>query len=82
MGGKDLKYQKIMPGEVLTYFNPGQIVFFRRAKCYGGGWWMGITHENSFEFIFDHPIRMYDGLIWLVNRNKKPQPSPDDFKLE
>lgn len=82
MGGKDANYQQVMEGEELPHFVPGGMVFFQRARKYGAGYWFGYTHVDGFEFIVDHPIRVYDGLIWLVNRNKSPQPSPDDFKLE
>ena len=82
MGGKDSKYQTVYAGESLVRFVPGEMVFFQRAKIYGGGWWLGYTHADGFEFIFDHPVRMRDALFWLVNRDAIALPSPDDFQLE
>lgn len=82
MGGKDLKYQMILADETLQYFNPGQIVFFERARRYGGGWWMGITHVDGYEFIFNHPIKFSQGLEWMNPPKPSPIPPPEEFKLE
>lgn len=84
MGGKDPKYQTVYAGEPLQRLVPGGMVFFQRAKIYGGGWWLGYTRTDppGFEFIFNYPIRMYDGMVWLLTKDSAPSyPSPDDFEL-
>ena len=46
MGLKDSNYQIVYRGETLQNFKPGQYVFFQRLKEYGGGYWLGRTHED------------------------------------
>lgn len=49
MGGKDSSYQIVYRGETLQNFKPGQYVFFQRLREYGGGYWLGRTHEDGFD---------------------------------
>ena len=82
MGVKDSNFQMVRHGEPLIIFKPGGIVFFQRAREHGGKWWLGYTHPDGFEFILDHPVSIHEGMVFLVNRNSVPLPSPDDFRLE
>ncbi|MFY0176219.1 hypothetical protein [Raoultella ornithinolytica] len=66
MGGKDANYQVVYRGETLQKFNPGQYVFFQRAKEYGGGYWLGKTHVDGFEFVLDKPTSLGDGLQYIL----------------
>lgn len=55
MGGKDTSYQVVYRGETLKHFKPGQCVFFQRERQYGGGYWLGKTHVDGFEFLLEQP---------------------------
>lgn len=81
MGVKDSNYQTVYYGEALGRFIPGGMVFFQRDPALGG-YWLGYTHEDGFEFIFNRPVGYWWALTWLANMNSVPQPSPDDFQLE
>lgn len=83
MGVRDANYQIIYAGEPLPIVVPGGLVFFQRAKEFGGGWWLGWTRTDpgGFEFAFNYPISLSYGLFWVVNKDRIPLPSPDDFEL-
>ena len=66
MSSKDSNYQIVYRGETLKYFKPGQCVFFQREKQYGGGYWLGRTHEDGFEFLLEEPTSLGRGLEFLI----------------
>jgi hypothetical protein len=73
-----------MPGSHYSAWCLAEWYFSSVQKIYGGGWWLGYTRTDppGFEFIFNYPIRMYDGMVWLLTNDSKPSyPSPDDFEL-
>ncbi|HEJ0157919.1 TPA: hypothetical protein SLO89_004306 [Klebsiella pneumoniae] len=66
MSSKDSNYQIVYRGEMLNHFKPGQCVFFQREKEYGGGYWLGKTHVDGFEFLLERPISLREGLAFLL----------------
>ncbi|KVI95723.1 hypothetical protein AWS44_20980 [Enterobacter hormaechei subsp. xiangfangensis] len=66
MGGKDSNYQIVYRGETLNNFVPGGYVFFQRLKKYGGGYWLGKTHIDGFEFVIEKPVSLREGLAYLL----------------
>ncbi|EDF5065187.1 hypothetical protein GB704_21060, partial [Salmonella enterica] len=66
MGSKNSKYVIVYRGEVLRHLIPGQFVFFQRKKEYGGGFWLGKTHEDGFEFVLEQPTSLSYGLAYLI----------------
>ncbi|EAB2320375.1 hypothetical protein BS856_13805 [Salmonella enterica] len=87
MGRENSKYVIVYRGEVLKYLIPGQFVFFQRKKEYGGGFWLGKTHENGFEFVLEQPTSLSYGLAYLIRlssveaRHMEFVDDIDDFKL-
>ncbi|HHT4259159.1 TPA: hypothetical protein ACTYZB_004826 [Klebsiella variicola] len=70
MGKKDSGYQVVYRGETLQNFRPGQYVFFQREKQYGGGYWLGKTHADGFEFVLEKPISLREGMKFLLTLAK------------
>ncbi|ECD3753440.1 hypothetical protein E0S44_14720 [Salmonella enterica subsp. enterica serovar Orion] len=66
MGGKVPNYQIVYRGETLNYFKLGGYVFFQRLKEYGGGYWLGKTHEDGFEFVLEQPTSLNEGIRYLL----------------
>lgn len=66
MGGKDSNFQVVYRGQTLQHFKPGQYVFFQRLKEYGGGYWLGKTHEDGFEFVLEQPTSLNHGIKFLL----------------
>ncbi|ENL8728941.1 hypothetical protein AB6I73_003901 [Citrobacter amalonaticus] len=66
MGVKDSKFQIVYRGETLQFFKPGEYVFFQRQKEYGGGFWLGKTHEDGFEFVLEQPTSLNYGMEYLL----------------
>ncbi|EGW1594110.1 hypothetical protein JGO29_003727 [Salmonella enterica subsp. enterica serovar Bareilly] len=87
MGLKDSNYQIVYRGETLQNFKPGQYVFFQRLKEYGGGYWLGRTHEDGFEFLLEEPTSLGRGLEFLITHSSVEDrfmefvDDADDFKL-
>ncbi|MFJ7174547.1 hypothetical protein [Citrobacter freundii] len=87
MGSKNSKYEIVYRGEFLKHLIPGQCVFFQRKKEYGGGFWLGKTHEDGFEFILEQPTSLSYGLAYLIRlssveaRYMEFVDDIDDFKL-
>lgn len=79
------KFQIVYRGEVLTYYKPGEWVFFQRPKECGGGYWLGKTYDFVFMFEIPYPISLRQGMDFLneaegIGIHKLA--SVDDFKLE
>ncbi|SXE53549.1 Uncharacterised protein [Klebsiella variicola] len=70
MGGKDTSYQVVYRGESLKQFKPGQCVFFQRERQYGGGYWLGKTHVDGFEFLLEQPTSLREGMLFLLTLAK------------
>ncbi|MDT9951003.1 hypothetical protein RUW63_19205, partial [Klebsiella pneumoniae] len=70
MGGKDTSYQIVYRGETLKHFKPGQCVFFQRERQYGGGYWLGKTHVDGFEFLLEQPTSLREGMLFLLTLAK------------
>ncbi|EPL8382572.1 hypothetical protein P6153_005934, partial [Klebsiella pneumoniae] len=70
MGGKDTSYQVVYRGETLKHFKPGQCVFFQRERQYGGGYWLGKTHVDGFEFLLEQPTSLREGMLFLLTLAK------------
>lgn len=68
MGGKDSNYQVIYRGEVLDeqYVKEGGWVFFQRLKEHGGGFWLGRTWKDYFEFGIEQPVSLRQGIEYLL----------------
>ncbi|EAU0361833.1 hypothetical protein BZH78_19280 [Salmonella enterica] len=87
MGGKDSNYQIVYRGETLQCLKPGQYVFFQRLKEYGGGFWLGKTYEDGFEFVLEWPTSLSEGLLYLMSLERMEANylefvnDIDDFKL-
>ncbi|EGK3637220.1 hypothetical protein IOT25_004402 [Escherichia coli] len=87
MGGKDSSYQIVYRGETLENFKPGQYVFFQRAKEYGGGYWLGRTHEDGVKFLLEEPTSLGRGFEFLITHSSVEArfmefvDDADDFKL-
>ncbi|MBK0089442.1 hypothetical protein [Erwinia sp. S59] len=79
------KFQIIYRGEMLTYYKPGEWVFFQRAKENGGGYWLGKTFDFVFMLEMPHPVSIAQGLKFMseqeVSATVKPD-SADDFRLQ
>lgn len=85
MGVKDRNYQVIYRGQTLEYYNPGQWVFFQRAKEYGGGFWFGRTYDDCFLLEFHTPTSLAIGLEYIITADKNERQFmnfDDDFHLE
>jgi len=79
------KFQIIYQGEVLTYYNPGEWVFFQRPKKCGGGYWLGKTHDFVFMLEIPYPVSLQQGMEFIDMAEgfvAFKLPSVDDFKLE
>ncbi|SLY14208.1 Uncharacterised protein [Klebsiella pneumoniae] len=70
MGGKDTSYQVVYRGETLKHFKPGQCVFFQRERQYGGGYWLGKTHVDGFEFLLEQPTSLREGMLFLLTTGR------------
>ncbi|ENZ7196985.1 TPA: hypothetical protein MAL36_004611 [Klebsiella variicola] len=70
MGGKDTSYQIVYRGETLKNFKPDQCVFFQRERQYGGGYWLGKTHVDGFEFLLEQPTSLREGMLFLLTLEK------------
>ncbi|HCL6058030.1 TPA: hypothetical protein N2O29_003799 [Citrobacter amalonaticus] len=87
MGVKDSKFQIVYRGETLQLFKPGEYVFFQRQKEHGGGFWLGKTHEDGFEFVLEQPTSLNYGMEYLLkledmeSRFMEFIDDIDDFKL-
>ncbi|EEC1074766.1 hypothetical protein AH545_004543 [Salmonella enterica subsp. enterica] len=87
MGSKNSKYEIVYRGEALKHLIPGQFVFFQREKEYGGGFWLGKTHDDGFEFVLEQPTSLSYGLAYLIRlssveaRYMEFVDDIDDFKL-
>lgn len=87
IGGKDNNYQIVYRGETLLRLKPGQYVFFQRLKEYGGGFWLGKTYEDGFEFVLEWPTSLSEGLLYLMSLERVEASymefidDVDDFKL-
>ncbi|EBW2079852.1 hypothetical protein GCW26_07110 [Salmonella enterica] len=87
MGSKNSKYEIVYRGEALKHLIPGQFVFFQREKEYGGGFWLGKTHDDGVEFVLEQPTSLSYGLAYLISlssveaRYMEFVDDIDDFKL-
>lgn len=84
MGVKDSNYQVIYRGEVLAHLIPGQWVFFQRLKSYGGGYWLGRTYPDFYQFGPERPVSLSQGLQYIISSDKVESVShtfDDDFEL-
>ncbi len=70
MSGKDTSYQVVYRGETLKHFKPGQCVFFQRERQYGGGYQLGKTHVDGFEFLLEQPTSLREGMLFLLTLAK------------
>lgn len=59
------KFQIVYRGEVLTYYKPGEWVFFQRPKECGGGYWLGKTYGFVFMFEILYPISLLQGMDFI-----------------
>ncbi|MBP2194714.1 hypothetical protein [Pantoea cypripedii] len=79
------KFQIVYRGETLTYYKPGEWVFFQRPKEIGGGYWLGRTYDFVFMFELSYPVSLRQGILFMQEQDslatRKPD-SPDDFVLE
>ncbi|ERK13260.1 hypothetical protein L579_0252 [Pantoea sp. AS-PWVM4] len=79
------KFQIVYRGETLTYYKPGEWVFFQRSKESGGGYWLGRTYDFVFVIEIPYPVSLRQGIFFMDELEKGPpkEPdSPDDFYLE
>lgn len=85
MAKSAVKFKIVHRGESLTYYTPGEWVFFQRFRESGGGYWLSRTYD--FVFIIEHPqpVALHQGILFL--NSLEPQSafkseSVDDFKLQ
>ncbi|EIN2771765.1 hypothetical protein LOP64_003844 [Escherichia coli] len=84
MGGKDSNYQIIYRGDSLDYLRPGEWVFFQRKKEVGGGYWLGRTYPDFYQFGPELPVSLSQGLQYIMASDKVEAVShifDDDFEL-
>lgn len=84
MGGKDANYQVIYRGEVLEFLRHGEWVFFQRSKDVGGGYWLGRTYPDFYQFGPELPVSLFQGLQYIMAADKVEAVSntfDDDFDL-
>lgn len=84
MGVKDSNYQIVYRGEVLDHLIPSQWVFFQRLKSYGGGYWLGRTYSDFYQFGPELPVSLSQGLQYIMASDKVEAEShvfDDDFEL-
>lgn len=87
MSGKDSNYQVVYRGQVLppAHVKEGGWVFFQRLKECGGGYWLGKTWQNYFEFGIEAPVSLAQGIEYLIMADcveSCHMEFVDDFKLE
>lgn len=79
------KYQIIYRGETLTFYKPGEWVFFQRAKEKGGGYWLGKTFDFVFMLEILHPVSIAQGMKFMSEQEALTTVEPDsvdDFMLQ
>lgn len=84
MGGKDVNYQIVYRGDSLDYLRPGEWVFFQRKKEVGGGYWLGRTYPDFYQFGPERPVSLFQGLQYIMASDKVEAVShifDDDFEL-
>jgi len=86
MGGKELNYQVVYRGEVLSTFRTGEYVFFQRPKTCGGGYWLGRTYHDCFWFESGivQPTSLSAGISFIIRSERQLDnimDFDDDFKL-
>ncbi|NDJ59395.1 lF-82 [Enterobacteriaceae bacterium 4M9] len=67
--GRDRGYDIIYRGEQRDYIRPGTWVFVQRAKCYGGGYWLGRAYDDCFWLEFETPTSLSAGIDYLIAHN-------------
>ncbi|MDU5838393.1 MAG: hypothetical protein E6Z53_15220 [Pantoea sp.] len=79
------KFKIVHRGESLTYYTPGEWVFFQRSRESGGGYWLGRTYDFVFIIELPQPVSLHQGILFLNSLEPqstfKPE-SADDFKLQ
>ncbi|MFP1883524.1 hypothetical protein ACLEDP_16695 [Lonsdalea quercina] len=70
MGSKDANYQIVYRGESLNQLLPGEWVFFQRKKEVGGGYWLGRTYPDFYQFGPELPVSLYQGLQYIMASDK------------
>ena len=79
------KFKIVHRGESLTYYTPGEWVFFQRSRESGGGYWLGRTYDFVFMIELPHPVSLHQGILFLNSLEPKSTFKPesaDDFKLQ
>ncbi|EFG8403921.1 hypothetical protein BL808_001296 [Escherichia coli] len=70
MGTPDANYQVVYRGEFLPRYEPGGLVFFQRPRECGGGYWLGRTFDDYFQYEIDHPVSLSDGILYLIESGR------------
>ncbi|WP_407214864.1 hypothetical protein [Enterobacter kobei] len=86
MGVKDLNYQIVYRGEVLDHssYPLGQWYSSSAWKSYGGGYWLGRTYPDFYQFGLELPVSLSQGLQYIMASDKVEAEShvfDDDFEL-
>lgn len=70
MGAPDANYQVVYRGEFLPRYEPGGLVLFQRSRECGGGYWLGRTFDDSFQFEINHPVSLSEGILYLIESGR------------
>ncbi|MDE8754237.1 hypothetical protein PZA22_06925 [Pectobacterium polaris] len=54
-----------LPGETLSFYKPGEWVFFQQAKENCSGYWLGKTYDFVFMLEIPHPVSIAQELNFM-----------------